>query len=138
VIPAVLRLEIPNNRGTHNRGTLGEFQGADGGLYASKGGPLSAVYDVECHAESESTIYFQIALWEGHEKWLQWLKIAENCEIITAIAILQASHHIYDSYILCPVSEFHAESKSIIYFMISRIEIEERWLQRLKIARLSH
>jgi hypothetical protein len=47
VIPAVLRLEISNNRGIHNRGTLSEFQDADRSLYASKGGSLSAIYDVE-------------------------------------------------------------------------------------------
>jgi hypothetical protein len=42
MILVVLRLEIPNNRGT-----LGEFQDADRSLYTNKDELLSAIYNIE-------------------------------------------------------------------------------------------
>jgi hypothetical protein len=46
MILIVLKLEIPNNRETHNRETLSEFQDINRSLYTNKSRLLSAIYNI--------------------------------------------------------------------------------------------
>jgi hypothetical protein len=50
----------------------------------------------------------------------EW-KSAENSEISIVITTFQANYYIYDSYILCPISESHAECESIIWLLFASL-----------------